>query len=200
MQVDADFGVYRAAEGRLRLRGRSLACDLLPAFKLVIVTADHEQVGLRAFIVGVAAVITLVGLQAPAHASQEVCRKSQDVAVDIDAASQAFDDAQFHGNVSLLERFLARDLVYIRGSGRPADRRAFIANFTDSSQRLNPFVISDRRVISLGRDAALISADGVISGTAAGKPFREHFRFADTFVRRCGRWVVVYVQVTPVAS
>lgn len=117
-----------------------------------------------------------------------------------DAASRAFDDAQLHGDVAALERLLAPDFLYVRGSGRVADRRAFIAAFTDRARHLDPFVITDRRVIPLGRDAIVVAADGVISGAAAGQPFREHFRYADTFVRRGGRWLVVYVQVTPVAS
>ena len=117
-----------------------------------------------------------------------------------DAASRAFDDAQFRGDVATLERFLAPDFRYVRGSGRIAGRREFIANFTDPAQHLDPFVITDRRVIALGRDAVVVAADGVISGTNAGQPFREHFRFADTFVRRDGRWRVAYVQVTPIAS
>lgn len=116
----------------------------------------------------------------------------------VDAASCAFDEAQSRGDVAALERFLAPDFLYVRGSGRVASRRAFIANFSDRTQRLDPFVITDRRVVPLGRDA-VVAADGVISGTAAGRPLREHFRFAGTFVRRGGRWQVVYVQVTPVA-
>ena len=115
-----------------------------------------------------------------------------------DAASRAFDDAQFRGDVAALARILAPDFLYVRGSGRVADRRAFIANFTDPTQHLEPFAITDRYLIPLGRDAVVVAADGVISGTAAGKPFREHFRFADTFVRRGGRWQVAFVQVTPV--
>lgn len=110
---------------------------------------------------------------------------------DADAASRAFDDAQFWGDVTTMERFLAPDFLCVRGSGRVAGRREFIANFTDPAQRLEPFVIVDRRVIPLGRDVAIVAADGIISGTAAGKPFREHFRFSDTFVHRSGRWVVV---------
>ena len=118
----------------------------------------------------------------------------------VDAASHAFDHAQLRGDVVALELFLAPDFLYVRGSGRVAGRREFIANFRDPAQHLDPFIIADRRVIALGRDAAVVAADGIISGTNAGRPFREHFRFADTFVRRGGSWRVAYVQVTPLAS
>lgn len=122
------------------------------------------------------------------------------ISADADAASRAFDDAQFRGDRPALERLLAPGFVYVSGSGRVAGRREFIANFSDASQHLDPFVITDRRVIPLGRDAVVVAADGIISGTAAGKPFREHFRFADTFVRHGRSWRVAYVQVTPVGS
>jgi hypothetical protein len=115
-----------------------------------------------------------------------------------DVASRAFDDAQFRGDVAAMERFLAPTFLYVRGSGRVGGRSEFIANFTDPTQHFEPFVITDRRVIPLGPDSAIVAADGVISGVAAGKPFTEHFRFVDTFLRRAGRWQVVYVQVTPI--
>lgn len=115
-----------------------------------------------------------------------------------DAASRAFDEAQFRGDVVTLERFLAPDFFYVRGSGQVAGRREFIANFSDPTQHLDPFIITERRIVPLGRDAVVVVADGVISGTATGSPFREHFRYADTFVRRGDRWQVVFVQVTPV--
>lgn len=152
----------------------------------------------RDFVWKAAAVAMLLLPLSPASAAH--ARAPNDALRGVDAASRAFDDAQFRGDVVALERFLASDFLYVRGSGQVAGRREFIANFTGPEQYLDPFVITDRRVVALGRDAAVVAAVGVISGTNAGKPFREHFRFADTFVRRSGSWRVAYVQVTPVAS
>ena len=141
---------------------------------------------------GAALLVSLAPVGAAAHATE--------APTGADAASRAFDDAQFRGDVLALERFLAPGFVYVSGSGRVAGRREFIANFSDPSQRFDPFVITDRRVIALGCGAVVVAADGIISGSAAGKPFREHFRFADTFVRHGRSWRVAYVQVTPVGS
>lgn len=40
----------------------------------------------------------------------------------VEATSRAFDDAQFRKNVERLERLLASDMVFIRGSGARVDR------------------------------------------------------------------------------
>lgn len=120
-----------------------------------------------------------------------------DTEAAIRAASQAFDDAQLHGDRAALERFLAPDFVFVRGSGKVTDRREFIATFTDGTLKLEPFTITNRVFIGLGADAGIMAAEGTMRGTANGKPFVDHFRYADTFLRRDGRWRVVYVQVTP---
>jgi uncharacterized protein (TIGR02246 family) len=114
----------------------------------------------------------------------------------LDAASHAFDEAQFRHSTGAIATFLSPELVYVRGSGAAADKAAFIEGFADAGVVFDPFVIKDRRVIMLGPDAAVVAGDGLISGTDGGKRFSDHFRYADTFRRRGGRWEVAYVQVT----
>lgn len=116
---------------------------------------------------------------------------------EIEAASRAFDDAQLHKDGAAIDRFLATDFQFVRGSGKLTDRNAFIASFTDPAVHFEPFVITSRIYVDLGPDAGIVGGEGTIRGTESGKPFEEHFRFADTFARRDGRWQVVYVQVTP---
>lgn len=119
---------------------------------------------------------------------------------EIKAASQAFDDAQLHHDRAALERFLAKDFKFVRGSGKITGRDEFIASFTDPKTKFEPFVIVDRIYVPLGPDAGIVGGDGAIRGSEDGKPFTERFRFADTFHRRDGRWQVVYVQVTPIPA
>lgn len=114
----------------------------------------------------------------------------------LDAASHAFDEAQFRHDAGAIAAFLSPELVYVRGSGEAAGKAAFEQGFTAPGAEFDPFVIKDRRVIMLGPDAAVVAGEGLIAGTDGGKRFADHFRYADTFRREGGRWQVVYVQVT----
>jgi ketosteroid isomerase-like protein len=57
-------------------------------------------------------------------------------------------------------------------------------------------VLVDRRLVPLGPDAFLISAETTLSGISDGKRFASAFRFTDTFRRVDGRWRAVHIQVT----
>lgn len=116
---------------------------------------------------------------------------------DVMAASDAFDAAQLHADRATLERYLASDMVFVRGSGKVTGREEFIATFTSPGLKLEPFEVLDRRYINLGKDAGIVAGEAILRGTEDGKAFVEHIRYADTFARRDGRWQVVYVQVTP---
>jgi len=112
------------------------------------------------------------------------------------AAAQAFDDAQLHGDREALERMLAPDFLFVRGSGRVGDRRDFIAGFTERGSKLEPFVMLDRLFLRVAADVAIVGGEARLKGSDRGKPFAEHFRYSHTFVRRDGRWVVAYTQMT----
>ena len=116
---------------------------------------------------------------------------------DVRAAAQAFDDAQLHGDRAVLERMLAPDYLLVRGSGRIGDKKDFIDGFTDPNAHLDPFDIKDRLFIRPSADTAIVGGEAWVSGTDHGKPFKQHFRYSDTFAKRNGSWVVVYTQVTP---
>jgi len=111
-------------------------------------------------------------------------------------AAQAFDDAQFHHDSAALERFLAPDFLFVTGKGQATGRAAFIAGATTPGEVLEPFVITHHRIEPLGRDGGVVSGEGIERGAQDGKPFVSHFRYADVFARRGGKWVVVYTQVT----
>jgi ketosteroid isomerase-like protein len=115
---------------------------------------------------------------------------------DVRAAAKAFDDAQLHGDRAALERLLAPDYLFVRGSGRVGDRRDFIAGFTAAGQKLEPFTILDPLFMRVTGDVAIVGGEAWIKGTDGGKPFTEHFRYSDVFARRDGHWVAVYTQVT----
>lgn len=116
------------------------------------------------------------------------------------AASRAFDNAQLTKDRATLEHMLANDHRIVFSSGRIGDRAAFLANFTDPTVEFSAIHVDDPYYQDLGRDAAIVGGVGTIEGTQNGAPFREHFMFADTFMRRDGQWVAIYTQVTPFAQ
>ena len=126
-----------------------------------------------------------------------------DLEAEIKAASRAFDDAQLAHDRPALERFLASDLVFVRGSGKVAGRDDFLATFADPTLELEPYVITNPTFVRLGERSGLVGGETVMRGKEKGEPFAEHFRYADIFAWRDGRWQVVYIQVTmlpPVTS
>ncbi|MEJ7597900.1 MAG: nuclear transport factor 2 family protein [Kofleriaceae bacterium] len=120
----------------------------------------------------------------------------RDTIAEVRAASKAFDDAQLRADRAAIDRFLAKDLVFVRGSGKVADREAFLTAFTSATQKLDPYKITNARAIQIGTDAVLIGGEAVLSGSEHGERFSEHFVYADLFQWRDGRWQVIYIQVT----
>lgn len=114
----------------------------------------------------------------------------------LQTAARAFDDAQLHHDRAAVDAFLAPDFQYVTRSGRLLGRDAFMAATAAPDETLQPFVVADHRVLSLGRDGGVASGDATVRGEQGGKAFADRFRFADVFARRGGRWVVVYTQVT----
>lgn len=110
--------------------------------------------------------------------------------------ADAFDRAQLTKDAAALERMVADDLVFIDGSGKRLGKQAFIAGWTAAGDAFDPVVLVDRRLVPLGPDAFLVSAETTLSGISDGKRFASAFRFTDTFRRIDGRWRAVHIQVT----
>lgn len=114
----------------------------------------------------------------------------------IRAVAQAFDDAQVHGDGAALDRLLAPDLLFVRGSGRVGDRKDFIESFANPRTKLEPLVITDRLFLRVSPDVAVVGGEAWVKGVDDGRPLAEHFRYSDTLAKREGRWLVVYTQMT----
>jgi len=112
------------------------------------------------------------------------------------AAAQAFEAAQRTGDGATLGRLLAPDFLFVRGSGRVGDRRDYLAGFTQPGDRVTGLDVTDRLFLRAGPDTAIVGGEARIRGEQAGQAFANHYRFSDTLVRRDGRWVVIYAQVT----
>src|SRR3546814_2133822 len=90
---------------------------------------------------------------------------------------------------------VADDLVFIDGSGKRYGKAFFIDGWTGPDDDYDPVTLTDRVILSLGKDAGLASAEAILSGRAAGKPFRVRIRFPDIFRRHRDGWPESYIHV-----
>ena len=131
-------------------------------------------------------------IAAPAAAEEDVA--------SLTAFADAFDAAQIAKDGAALQRMVADDLVFIDGGGKRSGKADFIAGWTGVDDRYDPITLRDRRIIPLGRDAGLASAETILSGQSADKPFRVRIRFTDIFRRGAdGGWQAAYIHVTRMA-
>jgi ketosteroid isomerase-like protein len=114
-------------------------------------------------------------------------------------AAAALDGAIASKDRASLERLIAPDFLWIRGSGAKGNKAAFVGALTVGTIRIEPFRPSDARWIVAG-DTALLTATNTLRGEAEGQPFVDRHRFADHWLYRDGRWQLVYAQVTPIAA
>ncbi|AJA10683.1 Putative secreted protein [Sphingopyxis fribergensis] len=118
---------------------------------------------------------------------------------DLRAFADAFDAAQIAQDRAALERMVADDLVFIDGSGKRYGKAFFIDGWTGADHDYDPVTLSDRVILPVGPDAGLASAETILSGRSAGKPFRVRIRFTDIFRRHGDSWQATYIHVTRMA-
>lgn len=123
-----------------------------------------------------------------------------DTREEFDAISRRFDRAQYGKNGATLKLLLAADMLFVRGSGKVSGKSEFIAAFTDPRTEFDAFEIANRRIMPIGENAAIVSAEAIIQGRSGDERFKEHIRYSDTFARVGGAWKVVHVQVTPITK
>jgi ketosteroid isomerase-like protein len=122
--------------------------------------------------------------------------RKRDLLAEVKVAVEEFDGAQLKSDRAVIDRYLADDFVFTRGSGVVGDRKSFIDSFTNPSLKLDPFQITNHVYKVLGDSAVIVSGEVTLSGTEDGKAFSEHFRYTDIYEWRGERWQVVWVQVT----
>ena len=141
---------------------------------------------------GMTATLLVIGMMSPALAAEA---PQSDIA-DLTAFADAFDAAQIAQDRAALDRMVADDLVFIDGSGKRYGKAFFIDGWTGPDDDYDPVTLKDRVVLPLGRDAGLASAETILSGRSAGKPFRVRIRFTDIFRRHGDSWQASYIHVT----
>lgn len=141
---------------------------------------------------GTVAMMLVSGAMSPVLAAEAPAGEVASLRVFADA----FDAAQIAQDRAALETMVADDLIFIDGNGRRYGKAFFIDGWTGPDDDYDPVTLTDRVILPLGPDAALASAETILSGRSAGKPFRVRIRFTDIFRRRGDSWQAVYIHVT----
>jgi ketosteroid isomerase-like protein len=139
--------------------------------------------GARSFVACLLLVIVAV---APARAGS---------ADEVKALADQLDVATRTKDKAALERLIASDFVFVRGSGRVGDRADVVSTFTSPALVVKEVRNDERKLIDLG-ETVLVTAKVQLSGTEDGKVFVENFRSVDVWAKRNGAWQVVYTQIT----
>lgn len=111
-----------------------------------------------------------------------------------------FDRAQLSKDAAALDQMVDDDLVFITSKGKRVGKKEFIAGWVSPGDRYDPIRLVDRKLVLLGSDGFMVSAETVLSGVSEGAAFSSKFRFTDTFRLIGGTWRAVHIQVTPISS
>ncbi|MBU6299506.1 MAG: nuclear transport factor 2 family protein [Alphaproteobacteria bacterium] len=114
---------------------------------------------------------------------------------DLAQAAKQYDRAQMHNDGAALNRLLADDYILVNSHGVVETKAQFIAESTAPGFHLDPFTVRES-IVKVWSDGAVLGGLVLASGADGGKKFRVLLRFADIWVKRNGRWQVVYTGVT----
>jgi uncharacterized protein (TIGR02246 family) len=109
---------------------------------------------------------------------------------------RGFVDAMKSRDMAFFDRHVAKQYAQI-ADGKPVDFAAQLADLKAGLLRIETAALGDMKVHVAG-DAAIVSLSGQATGTYKGKPFADGSKGFDLFVKRDGRWQVVYSQMTSV--
>lgn len=147
------------------------------------------------------AMAMLFAIMAPAAPVGASGRDGPDDSV-MTAIADRFDRAQIGKDARALDAMVDPALIFIEGSGRRSDKAGFISGWMGHGDRFDPVVLHDRRLMPLGRDAFVVTAEATLTGTSDGTRFASRIRFSDTFRRdpaSGGAWRAIHIQVTRMA-
>jgi hypothetical protein len=131
-------------------------------------------------------------LAAPVHAEQKF-GDYHTLPKDLAEAATAFDAAQFYANKAELERLLADDFVLANTRNENRTKAQFIADQTAPGGKTLTLSL-DVNVQKVWADGAVLAGTADATGLDKDKPFAVKVRFVDVWVKRDGRWLVVFTQ------
>jgi ketosteroid isomerase-like protein len=121
--------------------------------------------------------------------------RAADLPLDLARAVQDYDRAQFSNDAATLDRLVTDDFVLVNSNATVENKAQFLADFNLPGFKIEPYVI-EQPVRKVWRDGAVIGGLVNLRWTQDGKLQTRQLRVAYVWVKRDGRWLATYAQVT----
>jgi uncharacterized protein (TIGR02246 family) len=122
------------------------------------------------------------------------------MAAELEAMIAAWQQAWFAKNASTIAATMTDDYVYVAPNGTTLDRAAILQVVTDPTYALKGGTHTERIVVMLGNDVALVRRRWQGSGTFRGQTFVEDHRCVTVCERSRGQWRIRYEQCSAVMT
>ena len=113
-------------------------------------------------------------------------------------AISSFAGALARNDANTIEALTGDEWQIVEGQGRIVTRAQFLAALRSGALSHDRVQYGEERLVELGDAAVWIArVDG--TGRYGGQPFSFTERSSDLWIRRGGRWICVFTQLTPLA-
>jgi uncharacterized protein (TIGR02246 family) len=116
---------------------------------------------------------------------------------DLEHLNQIWFRAWLEKDVSVVEKLMADDYLYIAPNGKVMDRTAILNVIRSPTYQLHHGTFSEVVIRSLGEDAGVIVRRYQGEVSFEGKRFKEDHRCTMLCVRRDGEWLVALEHCSP---
>ncbi len=111
--------------------------------------------------------------------------------------STAWDAAIWNKDEKAIVANIGEGFRQMDGRGHVSTQTEFVADLLDPELHIDPYTVENFKVKVLG-EVALLTGETHMTGTYRKQPFQSHSKYVDVYHRQNGRWVVIYIQITPV--
>lgn len=120
-----------------------------------------------------------------------------DLPPDLAKAVHDYDQAQFANDVTTLGSLVDESFVLVNSNASVENKAQFLADFNLPGFKIEPYVI-EQPVHKVWQDGAVIGGLVNLHWTQDGKRQTRKLRVAYVWMKRDGRWLATYAQVTRV--
>lgn len=118
-----------------------------------------------------------------------------DLPTELATAVRDYDRAQFRSDVATLDRLVDADFMLVNSNASVEDKAQFLADFNLPGFKIEPYVI-ELPVHKVWRDGAVIGGLVNLRWTQDGQHQTRRLRVVYVWVKRDGRWLATYAQMT----
>ena len=168
--------LYSSGHGLSVMIGRTLAA-------LEITRNEQGRMRMRTYLLSILVVSTMLGSGASSQAQQGASNGDEQALTALEMQWLKSDQTN---NVDLAAPLLADKYTSMTVSGTIEDRAQTLAYYKTRKYSSAEYEGGIKVVVS--GDTAITRGVYIGTGTDSGKPFQEHLRWTDTWVRHGGKW------------